>query len=139
MLGNECEVHVVGCPCDDKVVGSDGADVGIPLRVLQDILGYASVETTQGYLHPNERHLATAAEQANPFLARSATTSGRARLSRSLSCAPDKPGGAVVHSWSPYPQAAPPQDTKPMSRPLRRIGKGPDGDQRQPPPATTKP
>ncbi len=48
------------------------ADAGIPLHVLQDILGHASVETTRGCLHPDARHLASAAEQANAFLARSA-------------------------------------------------------------------
>lgn len=37
------------------------------------------------------------------------------------------PGAVLVPFWSPYPQAAPPQDTKPMSRPLRRIGKGTRG------------
>lgn len=44
------------------------ADAGIPLHVLQDILGHASMETTRGYLHPDDRHLASAAEQANAFL-----------------------------------------------------------------------
>ena len=44
------------------------ADAGIPLHVLQDILGHASLETTRGYLHPDDRHLASAAEQANAFL-----------------------------------------------------------------------
>lgn len=38
------------------------------LHVLQDILGHASMETTCGYLHPDDRHLASAAEQANAFL-----------------------------------------------------------------------
>ncbi|WP_294181157.1 site-specific integrase [uncultured Schumannella sp.] len=44
------------------------ADAGVPLHVLQDILGHASMETTRGYLHPDDRHLASAAEQANAFL-----------------------------------------------------------------------
>ena len=44
------------------------ADAGIPLHLLQDILGHASMETTRGYLHPDDRHLASAAEQANAFL-----------------------------------------------------------------------
>lgn len=57
------------------------ADAGIPLHVLQDILGHASVETTRGYLHPDDRHLASAAEQANAFLARSAKTTGTSRRS----------------------------------------------------------
>lgn len=55
------------------------ADAGIPLHVLQDILGHASVETTRGYLHPDDRHLASAAEQANTFLARSAKAAGTTR------------------------------------------------------------
>lgn len=55
------------------------ADAGVPLHVLQDILGHASVETTRGYLHPDDRHLASAAEQANAFLARSAKSSATAR------------------------------------------------------------
>ncbi|WP_419538928.1 tyrosine-type recombinase/integrase [Microbacterium paraoxydans] len=62
------------------------ADAGIPLHVLQDILGHASVETARGYLHPDDRHLASAAEQANAFLARSAKASrpSRREASRSL-------------------------------------------------------
>ena len=44
------------------------ADAGVPLQVLQEILGHASMETTRGYLHPDERHLASAAEQASAFL-----------------------------------------------------------------------
>ena len=44
------------------------ADAGVPLHVLQEILGHASMETTRGYLHPDDRHLASAAEQANVFL-----------------------------------------------------------------------
>ena len=44
------------------------ADAGVPLHVLQEILGHASMETTRGYLHPDDRHLASAAEQANAFL-----------------------------------------------------------------------
>ena len=44
------------------------ADAGIALHVLQDILGHASMETTRGYLHPDDRHLTSAAEQANAFL-----------------------------------------------------------------------
>ncbi|WP_294179745.1 site-specific integrase [uncultured Schumannella sp.] len=60
------------------------ADAGVPLHVLQDILGHASVETTRGYLHPDDRHLASAAEQANAFLSRSGKTGGMARPPRSL-------------------------------------------------------
>ncbi len=62
------------------------ADAGIPLHVLRDILGHASVETTRGYLQPEDRHLASAAEQGNAFLARSAKASRPTRrdASRSL-------------------------------------------------------
>jgi hypothetical protein len=51
------------------------ADAGVPLHVLQKILGHASIETTCGYLHPDDRHLASAAERANAFLAKSADRS----------------------------------------------------------------
>ena len=44
------------------------ADAGVPLHVLQEILGHASMETTRGYVHPDDRHLASAAEQASAFL-----------------------------------------------------------------------
>ncbi|WP_270365596.1 tyrosine-type recombinase/integrase [Microbacterium algeriense] len=44
------------------------ADAGIPLHVLQGILGHKSIETTRGYIHPDTRHLASAAQQANAFL-----------------------------------------------------------------------
>ena len=44
------------------------ADAGIPLHVLQDVLGHASMQTTCGYLRPDDLHLAAAAEQANAFL-----------------------------------------------------------------------
>ncbi len=53
------------------------ADAGIPLHVLQDILGCASVETAHGYLRPDDRHLASAAEQANALLACSAKGSAK--------------------------------------------------------------
>lgn len=45
------------------------ADSGIPLHVLQQILGHESIETTKLYLHPDTRHLADAARQANAYLA----------------------------------------------------------------------
>ena len=44
------------------------ADVGIPLHVLQKILGHKSIETTKGYLHLNLGHIAKAGEMANRFL-----------------------------------------------------------------------
>ncbi|KJL26489.1 Tyrosine recombinase XerC [Microbacterium azadirachtae] len=46
------------------------ADSGVPLHVLQRILGHASIETTKGYLHPDHRHLNEAAQLANQFLAK---------------------------------------------------------------------
>lgn len=46
------------------------ADAGIALHVLQEILGHQSIETTKGYLHPDHRHLAEAARQANQFLSK---------------------------------------------------------------------
>ncbi|GAA2180326.1 hypothetical protein GCM10009847_17800 [Leucobacter tardus] len=44
------------------------ANAGIPLHVLQGILGHKSNETTRGYLHPDSRHLTNAAARANAFL-----------------------------------------------------------------------
>lgn len=49
------------------------ADAGIALHVLQEILGHQSIETTKGYLHPDRRHLAEAASQANQFLSAAPT------------------------------------------------------------------
>ncbi|MCC4249762.1 MULTISPECIES: tyrosine-type recombinase/integrase [Microbacterium] len=75
------------CPNGLRPTGATWmADAGIPLHVLQDILGHASVETTRAYVHPDDRHLASAAEQANAFLARSSKASrpSRREASRSL-------------------------------------------------------
>ncbi|WP_338145225.1 tyrosine-type recombinase/integrase [Cryobacterium fucosi] len=58
------------------------ADAGVPLHVLQDILGHASIETTRGYLHPDDRHLASAAEQANAFLSRSALPASKSKAAQ---------------------------------------------------------
>ena len=44
------------------------ADAGIPLHVLQRIVGHESLETTRGYLDPDARHLASAAKQTKAFL-----------------------------------------------------------------------
>ena len=49
------------------------ADAGIALHVLQEILGHQSIETTKGYLHPDRRHLAEAARQANQVLSAAPT------------------------------------------------------------------
>ena len=45
------------------------ADAGVPLHVLQEILGHQSMETTRGYLHTDYRHLAAAASLGSAFLA----------------------------------------------------------------------
>lgn len=71
------------------------ADAGIPLHILKDILGLASIETTRGYLHHDNRHLASAREQANAFLSaagqrKHARRSGPAP--RGLWCAPPLAG-----------------------------------------------
>ncbi|WP_447913097.1 tyrosine-type recombinase/integrase [Microbacterium phyllosphaerae] len=52
---------------------------GIALHVLQEILGHQSIETTKGYLHPDHRHLAEAARQANQFLSAAPTRRDPAR------------------------------------------------------------
>ncbi|WP_258067417.1 MULTISPECIES: tyrosine-type recombinase/integrase [unclassified Rathayibacter] len=44
------------------------ADAGIPLHVLQDILGRTSIETTHGCLHADTRQLTDAAACADAFL-----------------------------------------------------------------------
>jgi integrase len=48
------------------------ADSGVPLHVLQQMLGPRSIETTRLYLHPDTRHLLDAARQANAFLSKPA-------------------------------------------------------------------
>lgn len=59
------------------------ADAGVPLHVLQRILGHASIETTKGYLHPDHRHLGEAAKLANRFLANSAQRKEKPQTTRS--------------------------------------------------------
>ena len=44
------------------------ADAGVPLHVLQEILGHQSMETTRGYLHSDYRHLVVAAAAGSAFL-----------------------------------------------------------------------
>ncbi len=60
------------------------ADAGVPLHVLQRILGHASIETTKGYLHPDHRHLGEAAKLANRFLANSARRKDNVQPTRPL-------------------------------------------------------
>lgn len=44
------------------------ADAGVPLHVLQRILGHKSVETTKLYLHPDLEQITNAGKQASRFL-----------------------------------------------------------------------
>lgn len=44
------------------------ADAGVPLHVLQEILGHQSMETTRGYLHTDYRHLTAAAAAGSAYL-----------------------------------------------------------------------
>lgn len=66
------------------------ADAGIPLHVLQKILGHKSIETTKGYLHPDLRHIAKAGELANAFL--DAQADALDQQSRGLGKRRDAPG-----------------------------------------------
>jgi integrase len=61
------------------------ADSGVPLHVLQQILGHRSIETTKAYLHPDHRHLADAAKQANQFFAANCSPSPRGRSAAPMS------------------------------------------------------
>lgn len=87
------------------------ADAVIPLHVLQDILGHAAMETTRGYLHPDDRHLASAAEQANAFLSAAGQRKagpaqrplGQALVMCAGACRSSR-AGVLVPFWSPYPQ-----------------------------------
>lgn len=67
------------------------ADAGIPLHVLQGILGHKSLETTRGYLHPDHRHLTDAAAQANAFLnAQPTSPTGTSRSAGHQNSAPGR-------------------------------------------------
>lgn len=55
------------------------AYAGSAILVLQKVLGHQSFETTKGYLHPDHRHLAEAARQANQVLSAAPTRRDRAR------------------------------------------------------------
>ncbi|MFJ9173862.1 tyrosine-type recombinase/integrase [Streptomyces sp. NPDC102360] len=44
------------------------ADAGVPLHVLQQIAGHREITTTQLYLHPSIRHLATAGQSLADYL-----------------------------------------------------------------------
>lgn len=47
------------------------ANAGIPIHVVSDILGHASIETTRAYLHTDNAALLQAAQQINQHLRRS--------------------------------------------------------------------
>lgn len=122
------------------------ADAGITLHVLQDILGHASVETTRGYVHPDDRHLASAAEQANAFLARS-TNASQTEPARgvevTVTSSQEPRSDALVPFWSPYPQATTSREPATPSA-VRGLAPIPSrGDQRgtdeNPSPDMTKP
>ncbi|WP_288798383.1 tyrosine-type recombinase/integrase [uncultured Arsenicicoccus sp.] len=121
------------------------ADAGIPLHVLQDILGHASMETTRGYLHPDDRHLVGGrAGQRLPFRRRTAQTGPaqrplgqgpvmRARL-RASSLAV-----VLVPFWSPYPQGVGSRRRRCPQATARRHTRGTRGGRRKRPPDMTKP
>ncbi|MBN9190985.1 site-specific integrase [Microbacterium sp.] len=44
------------------------ANAGVPLHIVRDILGHASIETTKGYLHTDTTELTRAAERTNQHL-----------------------------------------------------------------------
>ncbi|UUT35138.1 tyrosine-type recombinase/integrase [Microbacterium elymi] len=44
------------------------ANAGVPLHIVSDILGHASIETTKGYLHTSTSELMLAAERTNQHL-----------------------------------------------------------------------
>ncbi|WP_262982049.1 site-specific integrase [Micrococcus luteus] len=79
------------------------ADAGIPLHVLQDILGLASVETTRGYLHPDDRQ---GAGRRFPRPIRQGQQTEPARgLEVTVTGSREPRSGALVPIWSTYPQA----------------------------------
>lgn len=57
------------------------ADAGVPLHVLPDILGHASIEATRGHLHPDDRHLASA-KLANAFVSRSTCPTSKSKTAQ---------------------------------------------------------
>ncbi|MDR1440801.1 MAG: hypothetical protein LBJ02_00145 [Bifidobacteriaceae bacterium] len=62
-----------------------GADAGVHLHVLRRILGHQSIEATKAYLHPDHRHLADAAKQADRFFAQGCAPAARAQGAQPLS------------------------------------------------------
>lgn len=44
------------------------ANAGVPLHIVRDILGHASIETTKSYLHTDTTELTLAAERTNQHL-----------------------------------------------------------------------
>lgn len=83
------------------------ADAGIPLHVLQKILGHKSIDTTKGYLHPDLGHIAKAGSwptgSSTPRQRRPSGPRARGAGSRSLvptSVASEAENGLLVPVWS---------------------------------------
>lgn len=66
------------------------ANSGIPLHVLQGILGHNSIETTRGYLHLDTRHLGCATTRANTFLSGPETLTSEAPAKTHRTAAPGR-------------------------------------------------
>ena len=84
------------------------ADAGVPLHVLKETLGHASMETTRGYVHPDDRHrVRRRASQRVPVTLRQ-KASGHPKRTRNAW--PLTPHQAPTHRletvlvpfWSPY-------------------------------------
>ncbi len=68
------------------------ADAGVPLHVLQEILGHQSMETTRGYLHSDYRHLTAAASDYRHLTAAAAAGSAFLMSPRGLPTKGERPG-----------------------------------------------
>lgn len=93
-------------------------------------LGHTSIETTSGYLHPDDRHLASSAKQAYAFLSRSSHGSAKSKApqpARARAVTADRPphrGSGPLLAPS-YPQEAAERPTR--IAPTRLLGR--PGDQ----------
>lgn len=63
------------------------ADAGIPLHVLQQVLGHQAIETSKGYLHPDHRHR----EAGQSFPRHTPTAEGAAPPRRTPTVGPPNP------------------------------------------------